>query len=173
MVRITLTRVFFTGRYKCESFINNDRVMETLSKRDKIFIDNNRSFDIGVEKKVILEKDSKIDFEHRISKFCSGPLRLKYAVELNFSICDKRFLSKPHMEFTEGFLLTDLHSSIKLDFLFNRRLMVYKYPVYSINETEDGLTKTYQGISILIGDEFYSKEENSSDNIRCSISINM
>ena len=44
------------------------------------------------------------------------------------------------------------------------------YPVYTVNETESGLKKTFQGTSVLIGEE-YASGDSSKGKMKITIAV--
>lgn len=88
---------------------------------------------------------------------------MRYAVEFNFLIWDRAVLSRPRLARTDRFSLKDRYSNISLDFFLDRKFTVFRYPVYTVNETERGLKKTFQGVSVLIGDDQFGSRSDTSD----------
>ena len=72
---------------------------------------------------------------------------------------------------TDCFSLKDRYSGVNLDFFLDRKCMIYRYPIYTINETESGLTKTFQGVSVLIGTEYDFMKNKKEDDINITVAI--
>ncbi len=124
-----------------------------LSRRDKVFTDWAGAFDLEVVKKVRVGKEAGLKFSHRIIRHSGEGALPRHAVEFNFSLWDDVIKAKPGSRRTDHFSLRDRHSGLELDFSLNRDFTVLMYPVYTVNETEAGLSRTFQGISVLIGDD--------------------
>lgn len=126
----------------------------TLSRRDKIFGSAARSFELEVVKNIRVHGGrSALSLSHAIFKHAGDDKLPPYAVELNFSVWDDAVMSKPKMTWTDRFKLRDRHTGVELVFQLNRYFMVCTYPLYTVNETEAGLSKTFQGVSVMIGDD--------------------
>ena len=150
---ITSEVKFLEGAYSSEISDSGDNIIQTLRKRAKVFMDNSRSFDLEVVKDINVGTDAGAEFSHKIIKHFGSDLPLKYAVEFNFSIKDKDTASKPRLERTDNLKFHDEYSGLDLKFFLNREFTVFTYPIYTVNESEAGLEKIYQGISILIGED--------------------
>ncbi|MFC1480358.1 alpha-amylase/4-alpha-glucanotransferase domain-containing protein [Candidatus Omnitrophota bacterium] len=149
----TSNNSFLKGAYVSRSGNKGDFITYALSRRDKVFIDNARPFDLEVVKKITVGVGPAVMFSHSILKHSGGPLLLKYGVEFNFLVWDKTVMSRPRFTRTDRFSLKDRYSGLCLDFFLDREAAVFMQPVYTVNETDSGLRKTFQGISLLIGDE--------------------
>ncbi len=124
-----------------------------LSKRDKLFTAGAGAFDLEVVKTVRVGKEAGLKLSHRIIRHSGEGALPRYAVEFNFSVWDDTVKAKPGSKRTDHFSLRDKHSGLVLDFSLNRDFAVLMYPIYTVNETEAGLSKTFQGISVVIGDD--------------------
>lgn len=125
-----------------------------LSRRDKIFGRAARSFDLEVVKDLRVDAGrSAFGFSQAIFKHAGEDKLPPYAVELNFSVWDDTVMGKPRMAWTDRFKLCDRHTGVEIAFRFNRYFTVCTYPLYTVNETEAGLSRTFQGVSVMIGDD--------------------
>ncbi|MFH1553190.1 MAG: alpha-amylase/4-alpha-glucanotransferase domain-containing protein [Candidatus Omnitrophota bacterium] len=149
----TSNNSFLKGAYVSRSGSKGDFITYALSRRDKVFIDNARPFDLEVVKKITVGAGPAVMFSHSILKHSGGPLLLKYGVEFNFLVWDKTVMSRPRFTRTDRFSLKDRYSGLCLDFFLDREAAVFMQPIYTVNETDSGLRKTFQGISLLIGDQ--------------------
>ncbi len=144
---------FLSGEYASNSKIHNGNIVQRLTRRDKISRLGESVQDVEVKKKITLGASRNIEFEHEVNVKNAGAQSVEYGVEFNFLIWDKRFLLKPKFTKTDSIFLEDQYSRVKVNFFFDKKLSVLTYPLYSVNETENGLNKTFQGISVLVGDE--------------------
>ncbi|MFH1665373.1 MAG: alpha-amylase/4-alpha-glucanotransferase domain-containing protein [Candidatus Omnitrophota bacterium] len=158
------------GKAGCDSFLKeeyvphlkkNDGVVTLgLSRRDEAFIDDGRLADLEVTKKVVVCGGPSVRFEHKVRAYTGGPDGFKYGVEFNFLIWDKAAMAKPRLLRTDRFSLEDMYSGMVVGFKMDRTMEVYSYPVFTINETEAGLKKMFQGVAIYIGGECgYGEDE--------------
>lgn len=146
---------FLKGAYSSRTEADKTSIACILSKRDKIFTNDAEPLDIGVLKKILVGPEEAVIFTHKILNHSDRPYLFKYAVEFNFLIWDNSFSLRPRLWETDRFSMRDKFSDIKVDFTLNKRFTIFTYPIYSVNETEKGLRKNFQGISILIGDEVF------------------
>ncbi len=68
--------------------------------------------------------------------------------------------------------LRDLYTGVEVDFNFGGLYSALIYPFYSVNETESGLRKTFQGLSVVIArDEGTLPVKNNEDILQFSMTI--
>jgi hypothetical protein len=116
---------------------------------------------------VTLGDGPAVMFSNKVTRRSGGHIALKCAVEFNFLIWDKAVIKRPRALKTDSFSIKDMYSGTVLDFFLDRTYMVFMHPVYTVNETEAGLGKTFQGVSVLIGNECSSE----SDEMKITIAI--
>ncbi|MFH1879147.1 MAG: alpha-amylase/4-alpha-glucanotransferase domain-containing protein [Candidatus Omnitrophota bacterium] len=163
---------FLKGKYSTEEITNEKgRLINTLRRRDKVFADNGRPFDLEVVKKTAVGSGASVVFGHKVIKRSGGPVSLRYAVEFNFSVCDKTVFSRPREVKTDHFYLKDKYSGVVLDFSMDKKYDIFMYPVFTVNETEQGLAKTFQGVSALMGGEADLEEESSAGEMEITVTI--
>jgi hypothetical protein len=63
---------------------------------------------------------------------------------------NRRYLRPRIANNIDSFALKDEWSSINLQYRFSDRINLWTTPVYTLNESESGLGKTYQYLSLLI-----------------------
>jgi len=154
---------FLKGAYTARTESNREFIAYILSRRGGFPSDSGMLFDLEVTKEITVGSSPAVMFTHRISKHAGGTALLRYAVEFNFLIWDRAVLSRPRLARTDRFSLKDRYSDISLDFFLDRKFTVFRYPVYTVNETERGLKKTFQGVSVLIGDDQFGSRRDTSD----------
>ena len=161
---------FLKGLYETHTDASGEVIAHTLSKRDKVFTSGGKHLELEIEKKITLGLQAAVDFSHRIKRH-SGKGPIRYALEFNFLIWDNTVISGPRLLKTDHFTLKDKYSEIALDFFLGKRHHVFSYPVYTVNETECGLKKTFQGVSVLIGGECDFSAGTNSDETKVTMVI--
>jgi 4-alpha-glucanotransferase len=164
---------FLSGRYSSETMSGSDLITQISSRRDKIFLRKGESMDIEVVKKITVGTTPSITFSQEIFRHDgAGDLELPgWAAEFNFLIWDASVIRSPRMFEADRFALKDRYSGICVDVLMDRRFTVVQYPVYTVNETEYGLGKTFQGISVLIGDHAIFRKTREKEQMRITAAI--
>lgn len=164
---------FLKGAYDLSVEAHKDRITGVFSKREKIVISGGKALDIGVEKKVQIDASQVIDLTHTVRDHTSAekdsPIRC--AIEFNFLIWDEKRMNRPFFSKTKDLVLKDRYSGSSLTFSFDREKDVLTYPVYSVNETEMGLKKTFQGMSVIVGGANNSLKTGLEDSIGIRIRI--
>ncbi|MGB2601704.1 MAG: alpha-amylase/4-alpha-glucanotransferase domain-containing protein [Candidatus Omnitrophota bacterium] len=162
---------FLKGDYASRTISNGEFITQELTRRDKVFLDNGRPFDLEVIKRITLGDGPAVMFSNKVMKHSGGHILLKCAVEFNFLIWDKAVIKRPRVLRTDSFSIKDMYSGAVLDFFLDRRYKVFMYPVYTVNETELGLKKTFQGVSAFIGSESSFADLSGSDEMKITIAI--
>ncbi len=162
---------FLKGAYASDTRSESGSITHTLSRRDSLRAGGGKVFDLEVIKKITVGSGPDVKFAHRILKHSGGPLSLRYAVEFNFLVWDGAVRARPKLTRTDRFSLKDMYSGIGLDFYLDRKFTVFMYPVYTVNETEAGLKKTFQGVSVLIGDEFAPGDDSAAGEMEVTVAI--
>jgi alpha-amylase len=158
---------FLKGDYASRIVSDGDFITQELTRRDKVFLGESGPFDLEVKKRVTLGDGPAVMFSNKVTRRSGGHIALKCAVEFNFLIWDKAVIKRPRALKTDSFSIKDMYSGTVLDFFLDRTYMVFMHPVYTVNETEAGLGKTFQGVSVLIGNECSSE----SDEMKITIAI--
>jgi len=144
---------FLKEAYSSTIFDEGGDIVHVLRKRDKVFVERARGLDLEVVKKVRVGRGPAVIFNQGVTKHTAADIPFKCALEFNFSVCDGTVLAGPILKKTDSFELRDRYSGLRLGFDLNGEFTVFMYPVYTVNETEAGLKKTYQGVSVLVGDQ--------------------
>ncbi|MBD3379982.1 MAG: DUF1926 domain-containing protein [Candidatus Omnitrophica bacterium] len=108
--------------------------------------------ELEVLKSVEVKDDGKIEFESRVLCCSGNDIPFTSMTEFNFMITDRLFEKKPRKIKVRRLYLKDRHSSITIIINLNCDRNIYTYPIHTVNETEQGLVKTYQGLSLLVED---------------------
>lgn len=141
------------GEYAHSMKEEDGEIEISLFRRDKVYASSARSFDLEVVKNIRIGKGPGLDLTHRIIKHSGSCPLPQYAVEFNFSLWDDTVKAlHPRITESDRFFLQDRYSGLKVDFKLNRVFTVITYPLYTVNETESGLSKTFQGVSVAVAD---------------------
>ncbi len=120
-------------------------------KREEILLPNNDFVDLEVTKLIKPGPEGRISVSQELRKYSKGEGNIWSAVEFNFSIWDGQISLKKRASKRENIVLRDKFFDKRIEIDLNGRYDVLTYPVYTVNETEEGLTKVYQGVSVVIG----------------------
>lgn len=162
---------FLSGRYLSETLSGSDLITHISSRRDKVFLRKGESMDIEVVKKITVGTTPLITFSQEIFKHVGDFELPGWGTEFNFLIWDTSVMRSARVFEADRFALKDRYSGLCVDVLMDRRFTVIQYPVYTINETEYGLGKTFQGISVLIGKPGIFRKNRKKEQIRITAAI--
>ena len=143
---------FIKGRYSSRAEEGKDFINRTFTRRDMVFGEDHKGVELEVIKGVTVGIDPAVRLTHRITKHSGEQVPLKYLIEFNFLVWDEAFMANKKRLKTDRILLKDRFSGEGIYLSWDRTLDAFTYPVYAVNETEEGLKKTFQGVSILVCD---------------------
>jgi len=164
---------FLRGDYDMRIEPEKDSISARFSKSGNVEMKSGRVVDIDIEKKLTIGKGSYLDLTHEIKgKVLSGKDGiLKYAIEFNMLVWDEKRMKRSCRKKTDRLLLEDQYSGLKVEFLLDGDSDIGTYPVYTVNETEKGLLKTFQGMAVIVGRELPIIEAGLKDDIGIKIKI--
>jgi len=126
-----------------------DNTASCVMEKEEDFLIGKKRYVIGIKKIITVGDEPGFAVDYTIRNLSSEPLKAFFATEFNWSLMDRKFLRKRELPNTAQMNLTDEWEGIKLKMLFNDAVKIWTVPVYTLNESEAGLEKTYQYLSIL------------------------
>ncbi|MDP8298783.1 MAG: DUF1926 domain-containing protein [Candidatus Tantalella remota] len=162
---------FLKGKYE-KKVENGEGILAGIfSRKDTISGKGKLPVEMEVIKSVAVGTTPEITFSQKVFNRSGRTCSFASAIEFNFLVWDKRLLSKGIKRKANRFHLEDMYSGACLEFLFDRCLEILAYPVYTVNGSEEGIRKTFQGISVMVGEENRQVRAEGSSNIMVKISI--
>jgi len=134
---------------RVDKIIDRDYASLMLEKEEVLYFD-------GIKQRIYISKEltvlnaPEIYVEYAIRNLSGDKFSATFAIEYNWSFMNRQFLKRRHFKAVNSFTFDDEWSGIKLKYYFNDPVSIWTMPVYTVNETEMGLGKTYQYISFLI-----------------------
>lgn len=113
---------------------------------------------LKINKCIILERGADILMKFHLENISSRPVRLIFGIEFNWSMEDRRFLRNSQTRRVRKISLADKVSGLRIEHTFASPVDLWSFPVYTLNETERGLGKTFQEISLLFNRKLVLKE---------------
>jgi 4-alpha-glucanotransferase len=141
---------FFDGEYSLRTSARNDLITQTFSKRGIL----DGRLDIEVVKEITLGREQALTVSQRVKSFSREPAEVTCAVEFNFLVWDIDAMKKPRTFVSDRVRLEDRYTGMEVNLFTDRPVRLTQYPVYTINETERGLCRTFQGVCVAAGDHF-------------------
>ena len=96
-----------------------------------------------------MEREREIFIKFHLENISSGPAKLMFGVEFNWSVEDRRFMRRKEKRRLSKIALRDKSSGLTIDHIFEKPVSLWAFPIYTLNETEGGLGKSFQEISLL------------------------
>ena len=124
-----------------------------------------RSLPMGLNKCIILEKDAGVFIRLQLENRSSEESEFIFGVEFNWAIRDRSFMKPRRFRQARRFKLKDMYCGIKVEHELNIPFALWSYPVYTLNESERGIGRNFQEVSLLFnrglsleaGEKFYSE----------------
>ncbi|MGB2705475.1 MAG: alpha-amylase/4-alpha-glucanotransferase domain-containing protein [Candidatus Omnitrophota bacterium] len=104
---------------------------------------------LRLNKCIILERGADIFMKFDLENISSRRLKFIFGVEFNWSMEDIRFLRKKDRRRVRKIGLADKLSGLRVLHTFTSPVDLWSFPVYTLNESERGLGKTFQEVSLL------------------------
>ena len=155
--------------YECESHgvpETGENFSLTLKRTGRV-TQQESSHQVSVEKKFIFSRtDANIQAHYRIANESENPLSLWWGVEFNFTmlagdaldryyICpghsleSTRLISEGALDDVASFTMRDDWNKFQLSIAFSPAVSLWRFPVETISQSEDGFERTYQGSCLL------------------------
>jgi alpha-amylase len=159
------SRIFRNGDYGMEIEEEGGFITAVFSKRAYFFREKNRGSDLEVIKQVTVGSGPSVKFSHEVIDRAGDHADLRTAIEFNVLVNDRRFMAGPKSLRSDRISLRDMYSGAVTEFCADRCTEIMVHPIFTVNETESGLRKTFQGMSVLFGvpvEQEHDEREGSS-----------
>jgi len=141
------------------------------SKRDRSEINLRReSGALRLNKCIILERGADIFMKFTLENVSNRRLKFIFGIEFNWSVEDARFMRNGRTNRLRKIELTDKVSGIRIEHTFATPVNLWSFPVYTLNESDRGLGKTFQEISLLFNRKL-TLEPNAKFSLEAGIRI--
>ncbi|MDP8234582.1 MAG: DUF1926 domain-containing protein [Candidatus Saelkia tenebricola] len=101
--------------------------------------------DLNIQKSLIVKKDV-LDFEYRIHSNISGAEF--FSSEFNFLFYAPELISGSQIKKQDKLIIEDEWFNLKYEILFSQSTFIFSYPIETVSDSECGIEKTYQGVSL-------------------------
>ena len=128
------------GPYSCRTESKDGRLTAELEKTNST---------LKLKKCIILERGPEILMRFDIENISQEPIKLIFGVEFNWALEDKAYMRPRRQNRARRLALRDKFSKIQVDHSFKSPVNVWSFPVYTLNESERGLGKSFQETSLL------------------------
>jgi 4-alpha-glucanotransferase len=150
-------RNFFGGKYFSETSVRKDLITRRF-KASGAFLTSSgeKTAKVDVVKEVTLGTSSSIMVTQAVRSEMGVAGGVSFGMEFNFLLWDASIIKGPRVFVSDMIELTDMYSGLEVKLFMDKPRKMFTYPVYTINETERGLGKTFQGVCAVVGDKFSS-----------------
>lgn len=104
---------------------------------------------LKLTKSIILRQDSEISVKCEIKNMSPKTANGVFGMEFNWSVEDPSFMRGKRAKRSRQITLKDRSCGLRIDHVFEEPVNVWSFPVYTLNESERGLGKTFQEVSLL------------------------
>lgn len=150
---------FLSGKYSQETKNHDGKITINLKKEGNIDIKGKTSL-FRIDKCIVLEKKSEILIKIEAESLSQAKEDIIFGVEFNWSIEDDFFMKEKEIKSAKEIALFDKHRGIKLNHSFEEPIDIWAFPVFTLNESEKGLGKSFQEISLLFHKKVSLREKN-------------
>lgn len=149
------------NNYRLKKIIDKDFVSFSLEKEEDLILERG-TFSVYIKKELTISGAPEFYIEYTITNLSDKKLDTVFANEFNWSFMNRRFLKGRSFKDIDLFVLRDEWSDTELRYNFSDRMRLWTTPVYTLNETERGLGKTYQYLSMLFQKPLSLKADESA-----------
>ncbi|MCQ9207300.1 MAG: DUF1926 domain-containing protein [Omnitrophica bacterium] len=135
------------GPYKQRIEKKGERLIVKLEKSGSLTWE--RSAQLRLVKCIILEKEPEICINFDLENISPETIRFIFGIEFNWSIEDRKFMRARRKRRVKSLSLADKFSTIKIKHTFGAPMGLWSFPVYTLNESERGMGRSYQEVSLL------------------------
>ena len=156
---VDLPKESLLGRYSSEIKDTGKTKSIFLEKRGTVRIDR-KSYLMRASKTITLENDGNIVINLDVENLSNDTINFIFGIEFNWSVVNKVFLRKVRKNNVRRIAFGDKFSKLKIEHTFKMPMNLWTFPVYTLNESEKGLGKNFQEISLLFHKKLLLKPKN-------------
>lgn len=135
--------------YRVNKVEDKDKISIILEKEED-FEFGHKPFNIYIKKEISITKDPEFTVEYTIKNLSKDRLKTIFATEFNWSVMNRQFMRNRDFWRRNTFSIKDEWENVSLKYQFNQYVRLWTIPVYTVNESEQGLDKTYQHLNLLV-----------------------
>ena len=128
------------------------------------------SCNVRARKEVVLTGENRFSANTEITNTCGRAMKFLLATEFNWSVEDKLFKKARKLKNIRKLVLKDRYCGATVEHLFEDAVNAWVFPLYTLNESESGIGRNFQGSSVL----FYrvvSLDDGQSANINAALKV--
>jgi len=129
--------------------VDKDRVSLEFERTEDINL-RRGLFRLNIKKELIVQDAPEFRIDYSLKNVSNGKFSSVFGMEFNWSFMNKYYLKKRNFRNLNSFILKDEWSGIQLNYRFSIPVGLHTEPIFTLNETEAGLDKTYQYLSMFV-----------------------
>jgi len=110
---------------------------------------NRKEFPVYIRKEISISNEPEFYVRYKIRNRSKRRLKTIFATEFNWSIRHRDFLKNRDMRNIDSLSIDDEWTDVSVKHLFSDKVRLWTIPIYTLNESERGIEKNYQYLSIL------------------------
>jgi len=134
--------------YKHTIKSDEDRLIVSLRKEGRVFV-NGEAFDFKLKKCIFLQREAEILARFDLENTSRKAVKFLFGIEFNWSVEDKNFMRPKRKIKTKNVIIKDRYRNLKIKHSFNTPMGLWSFPVYTLSESEMGICKSFQELSLL------------------------
>jgi len=135
--------------YRIQKTVNKDSISFVLEKEETLEL-GTEEFPLYIKKEIKLAQGPEFSVEYTLKNLSGERLRTIFATEFNWSVMNRSFLKNRDFKRLDSLVLKDEWTEVEVKHSFSEKIRLWVVPVYTLNESEAGLGKTYQYLSLLV-----------------------
>ncbi|MFH1777851.1 MAG: alpha-amylase/4-alpha-glucanotransferase domain-containing protein [Candidatus Omnitrophota bacterium] len=141
---------FINQAYSYKMKKNKQKTNLMLIRNGTVFACGNKPLPITVVKTFSFKEHcADIDVFYNLKNCSDQSVNLWFGVEFNFSVQSEKIKGIGEMSGVRDFALQDVWNNLEIKFNFSENSNLWYFPIETVSESEEGIEKTYQGMSLL------------------------
>ncbi|MBN1353720.1 MAG: DUF1926 domain-containing protein [Candidatus Omnitrophica bacterium] len=159
------------GAYGYRADREKSRVVIIMERHTKADI-GGTLYPVKVEKRIVLEEKPEFSVRFDLENNASRRIEFLFGIELNWSLEDNAFMRNKIKNDISKITIRDKFCGLRIEHSFDKPMNMWSFPLYTINESEKGLGRSFQEISLLFHKRLSLEEkERFSQTVNIKISL--
>jgi len=135
--------------YRVRKIVNNNTVSVVLEKEEDVMIKRKR-ISLYIRKALTVSDEAGFCVEYTLRNSSPYEIKSMFGTEYNWSVANTRFFRNREFRNINSFVLHDEWTGSDIKYLFGGNVKLWVVPAYTLSESEKGLEKNYQYLSLFV-----------------------
>ncbi|MBI3616314.1 MAG: DUF1926 domain-containing protein [Candidatus Omnitrophica bacterium] len=139
---------FLAGPYEGRLKLSKNSAQAVLTRKGRLRV-NGVDLPLGLRKTITLSaKDRAVSIAYQLDNGSAEPLNVLFGSELNLGLKDAHVNRIGQTQGIRRFAVVDPALHLQVSWTFNRPARLWYFPLETVSDSERGMERTYQGVSL-------------------------